>query len=65
MATKEELKEIAQIMRLCALEDPTYNKVKFEMTRLANKIEHLTPKVAINVPVENVAKTNKNSIIIT
>ena len=65
MATKEELKEIAQIMRLCAHEDGTYNPVKFEMVRLANKIEKLEPKIAISVPVDNVAKRQKSSIILS
>ena len=59
MATKDELKEIAQVMRLAAHNDPTYEKVKFEMVRLANKIEVLTPRMAINIPVnggESIAK---------
>jgi hypothetical protein len=53
MATKKELKDIAQIMRVLAHEDPTYSKVKFEMVRLANKIEVLTPKIAVQVPINN------------
>ena len=63
MATKQELKEIADVMRLCALEDPTYNAVKFEMVRLAAKIEKLTPKIAVDVPVDLIAKTKESSII--
>lgn len=51
MATKQELKEIAQIMRVTANADPTYKGVRLEMVRLANKIEKLTPMVAIQYPV--------------
>jgi hypothetical protein len=57
MATKQELKDIAQIMRKLAHEDPTYNKVKFEMVRLANKIQDLTPKIAVQYPVGREALT--------
>lgn len=55
MATKQELTEIAQIMRVTANEDPTYSKVKFEMHRLADKIEKLKPMMAVQYPINGKA----------